>query len=472
MGRSLGPSRREGPLPDAALRDPSRAAFVAARDRLAGLLAEAPVGRLRLAKRTTNLFRPRARRPGVAVDPTPFARVLAVDPEGRTADVGGTTTYEDLVEATLAHGLVPLVVPELRTITLGGAVSGVGIESTSFRSGLPHESVLEVEVVTGAGEVVVATREGPHADLFLGLPNSYGTLGYAVRLRIELEPAHPAVRIRNRRFPSAAAALELIDEVARTRRHAGESVDFCEAVAYAPDEVVVSLGAWSDARPPRRDPAGPPHHRLLRERPEDVLRVHDYFFRWDPDWFWCSRAFGLDRALVRALWPRRWRRSDVYRRLLALDERLGLSARLARLRGRPVERVVQDVQVPLERTADFLAFLDRQTGQRPVWLCPFRSRDGTTRWPLFPLDPARSYVNVGFWGTAPLPPGAGPGHHDRAIEREVAALGGLKALYSTSSYSREELARLYGGDAYRALKERYDPAGRLLDLYDKVVGGR
>ena len=71
-------------------------------------------------------------------------------------------TYEDLVDATLPHGLIPLVVPQLRTITLGGAVTGLGIESTSFRNGLPHESVLEMDVLTGAGEVVTTTaRRGP-----------------------------------------------------------------------------------------------------------------------------------------------------------------------------------------------------------------------------------------------------------------------------------------------------------------------
>ena len=63
------------------------------------------------------------------------------------------TTYEDLVDATLPHGLMPLVVPQLKTITLGGAVAGLGIESTSFRHGLPHESVRRMEILTGAGEV-------------------------------------------------------------------------------------------------------------------------------------------------------------------------------------------------------------------------------------------------------------------------------------------------------------------------------
>ena len=37
------------------------------------------------------------------------------------------TTYEDLADATLGHGLMPKVVPQLKTITLGGAVTGLGI---------------------------------------------------------------------------------------------------------------------------------------------------------------------------------------------------------------------------------------------------------------------------------------------------------------------------------------------------------
>jgi len=81
---------------------------------------------------------------------------------------------------------MPLVVPQLKTITLGGAVTGLGIESSSFRNGCPHESVLEMEILTGDGRVVVARAGNEHAELFHAFPNSYGTLGYALRLEIEL----------------------------------------------------------------------------------------------------------------------------------------------------------------------------------------------------------------------------------------------------------------------------------------------
>ena len=82
------------------------------------------------------------------LDVSAFTRVLHVDPRRRLAVVGGMTTYEDLCEATLPHGLMPLVVPELKTITLGGAVTGLGIVATSVWHGLPQESVTEMQILT------------------------------------------------------------------------------------------------------------------------------------------------------------------------------------------------------------------------------------------------------------------------------------------------------------------------------------
>ena len=58
---------------------------------------------IRLAKPTSNLFRFRAPPGRTALDVSAFADVIDVDPGARTADVGGMTTYERLVDATLAH---------------------------------------------------------------------------------------------------------------------------------------------------------------------------------------------------------------------------------------------------------------------------------------------------------------------------------------------------------------------------------
>ena len=165
---------------------------------------------VRLAKPTSNLFRARARTKSKGLDVSGLTGVIAVDADARTADVAGMCTYEDLVAATLPYGLSPLVVPQLKTITLGGAVTGLGIESTSLRNGLPHESVLEMDILTGTGEVVTASPD-QHADLYHAFPNSYGTLGYSVRLKIELEPVKPFVALRHVRFNSLEDLVAAMD---------------------------------------------------------------------------------------------------------------------------------------------------------------------------------------------------------------------------------------------------------------------
>lgn len=451
-----------------------RRAVDAVRAGLAALPTDAPV---RLRKKTSNLFRFRGGAGGLTVDG--LDRVLAVDPVARTADVAGMTTYSDLVAATLPHGLMPLVVPQLKTITLGGAVVGLGIESSSFRDGLPHESVLEADVLTGTGDILSTTD---HPDLLSGLPNSYGTLGYALRLTIELAPVRPFVRLRHVRFDTADEIAQALAEVARTREWAGERVDFCDGVVFSGREHYMTVGEMVDTAPSLSDYTGQQiYYRSIRQRQVDFLSIHDYLWRWDTDWFWCSRALGVQQPVVRRLWPARYRRSDVYRRIVALDRRVGLSQALARRSGAAgVEPIIQDVEVPVDRLPEFLAFFHAEIGIEPIWLCPLQTRR-TQRsgaapperrsWPLYPLDPDTTYVNVGFWSDAPLSAGQAPDHHNRRIEQVLMGLDGHKSLYSTSSYTPEEFDALYGGTTYRELKARYDPDGRLPDLYTKTVTG-
>ena len=439
------------------------------RESYAALPLGAPV---RLAKRTSNLFRGRAAL-GAGLDVSGLDGVIEVD--GDVAEVQGMCTYEHLVEVTLAHGRIPLVVPQLRTITLGGAVTGLGIESTSFRSGLPHESVLEMDVLTGDGEIVTTK---PGDELFDAFPNSYGSLGYATRLRIELEPVPAYVALRHVRFDDAAAMADAVAHITSEREWAGERVDGLDGVAFTPDEHYLTLARWTDEPGPTSDYTGQQvYYRSLQERTTDRLTVHDYLWRWDTDWFWCSRAFGAQHPLVRRVWPRRLRRSDVYWRLVALDRRFSIGDRLDRRAGRPQgERVVQDVEIPLEHLAEFLTWFDREIGMRPVWLCPLQLRPGgpgeDRPWPGYPLTTGTTYVNVGFWGVVNVGPDAPQSPRNRAIEAKVSELGGHKSLYSEAFYEPAEFARLYGGGHLAHVKERHDPDDRLATLYDKVVQQR
>ncbi|WP_431816409.1 FAD-binding protein [Gordonia jacobaea] len=447
---------------------------------LASYRAIPPGATVRLAKKTSNLFRARAKNPHPGLDVSGLDRVISVDPAARTADVAGMCTYENLVAATLPYGLAPLVVPQLKTITLGGAVTGLGIESTSFRNGLPHESVLEIDILTGDGSIVTATPTNENSELFFGFPNSYGTLGYSVRLKIELEAVEPYVTLRHIRFHDLATLQSTMNTIADERSYDGERVDYLDGVVFTADEAYLTVGRQTDEAGPVGDYTGMDiYYRSIQHASgikRDRLTIHDYLWRWDTDWFWCSRAFGAQNPKIRRLWPKKLLRSSFYWKLIGYDQRFDIADRLNKRKGLPAnERVVQDIEVPIENTTGYLEWFLENIPIEPVWLCPLRLRepalavaDAARPWPLYPLEPKRTYVNVGFWSAVPVTPDD-PGHANKLIEREVADLDGHKSLYSESFYSPEEFDELYGGEHYRLLKKRYDPRGRLLDLYAKAV---
>ncbi len=428
---------------------------------------------VRLAKPTSNLFRARAKRSAPGLDTSDLTDVISVDPHARTADVAGMCTYEDLVAATLPYGLSPLVVPQLKTITLGGAVTGLGIESASFRNGLPHESVLEMDILTGSGEIVTASPD-KHADLYRGFPNSYGTLGYSVRLKIELETVKPFIALKHLRFHSLIDLMSTMDRVIETGGLDGVPVDYLDAVVFSADESYLCLGVQTTTPGPVSDYTGQKiYYRSIQHangEKADRLTIHDYLWRWDTDWFWCSRAFGAQNPRLRRLWPRRYRCSSFYWKLMAYDQKFHVADRVEKRSGRPPrERVVQDVEVPIERCVEFLDWFLGNVPIEPIWLCPLRLHD-TEAWPLYPLRPGHTYVNVGFWSSVPA--GSVEGETNRRIETKVSELDGHKSLYSDAFYSADEFDELYGGETYKTLRKTYDPDSRFLDLYAKVVQRR
>jgi FAD/FMN-containing dehydrogenase len=430
-------------------------------ERLAEALASS-AGPVRLRKRTSNLFRPRQHADRVLLDGSTLDHVIAIDRVARTAEVEGMTTYAALVDATLPLGLTPAVVPELKSITVGGATTGLGIESSAFRFGLVHETVDELDVLVADGRVLHCSAT-EHADLFFGFPNSYGSLGYATRLTVRLVPVAPYVHLRHERFADsgryfAAIAAECKDP----------TCDYLDGVFFATGDFVLTRATLIE-----RLPAGAAvsdytwiqqHWRSLRARAHDYLTTRHSLWRWDTDWFWCSRTVGAHLAPVRLLAGPRLLSSVTYQKIMRAGQRFPLKA-LEHFRPRS-ESVIQDVDIPLAAAGSFLAQLDAEVGITPVWICPFRVM--TDRYPLYRLRTDTPYVNFGFWDT--VRSREHDGHYNAIVEQLVSRHGGKKSLYSRSTFDEQAFWTMYDRRAYDALKHAYDPKGRFPGLYEKTVG--
>jgi len=150
------------------------------------------------------------------------------------------------------------------------------------------------------------------------------------------------------------------------------------------------------------------------------------------------------------------------------NSRLGLTRWLDRARGLHPESVIQDVDLPVARACEFLRFHAREIGIWPLWICPVRPQPGAERFALYPMREAL-YFNFGFWDVIRTRAKHPAGHFNRAIERKVLELGGIKSLYSESYFPEAEFWSIYGGETYRRLKAKYDPQGVFPDLYEKCV---
>jgi FAD/FMN-containing dehydrogenase len=419
-----------------------------------------PVG---LQKETSNLFRDRAGGARRRLDVRAFNEVLFVGKD--FVDAEGMTPYEVLVDACLAHGVMPAVVPQLKTITLGGALAGVGIESSSHRHGLVHDSVLEIEVLLGDGRVVTCTRDNEHADLFYGFPNSYGTLGYALRVRAKVIPVKPYVHLTHLPFHDSRLFFQQLETHLKA-----SAADFIDGTVFGPQKMFITLGRFVDTAPYTSDYTYENiYYRSIAEKREDYLTVKDYLWRWDTDWFWCSKnVLAQNWFFRRFLFGRGRLGSKTYTKIMRWNSRVGVTTKLERVLGLHSESVIQDVDIPLPRAAEFLDFYAKEIGLWPQWICPigFDSREEK-----FTLYPVRDewYVNFGFWDVKRTREAHPPGHFNRLIERKVVELGGIKSLYSDSFFSESEFSRFYGGTLFEKLKAKYDPQNAFPGLYAKCV---
>src|SRR6185295_10478097 len=133
------------------------------------------------------------------------------------------------------------------------------------------------------------------------------------------------------------------------------------------------------------------YYQSIRRKPEDWLTAKGYIWRWDTDWFWCSKQFFMQHAAIR-LMAKPALNSRTYQRLMRLSHRLWPDSRGS-------ESVIQDVDIPIENAVEFLDFLLTEIGITPIWICPFQTTGAA--YDLSPLRSNQLYINFGFWDVIP-----------------------------------------------------------------------
>ncbi|GJM84845.1 hypothetical protein PR202_ga00555 [Eleusine coracana subsp. coracana] len=109
------------------------------------------------------------------------------------ADVSGGVMWIELLEQSLKLGLAPRSWTDYLYLTVGGTLSNAGISGQTFKHGPQISNVLQLDVVTGRGEIVTCSPS-KDADLFNAVLGGLGQFGIITRARILLQEAPKKVK--------------------------------------------------------------------------------------------------------------------------------------------------------------------------------------------------------------------------------------------------------------------------------------
>ncbi|MFC1654396.1 FAD-dependent oxidoreductase [Myxococcota bacterium] len=383
------------------------------------------------------------------VDLTDFDQVIEIDVDRRICIAEPGVPFCEVVDQTLPLGLVPIVVPELKTITIGGAVAGCSIESMSFVHGGFHDTCLEYEIITAKGEVLTCTPDNEHSLIFQMMHGSFGTVGILSRLVFKLIPAKPYVHLRHEHHTSIDSYLESI-----WSHFEKKDVDFMDGIIHSTKQLSLCVGDFVDSAPYlNRYDWLKVYYQSTAKRTEDYLKTPHYFYRYDQG--------------VTNVHPKSFLGRLLLGKFLGSSEILRIAEKLRWLLlndDRP--DVTVDTFLPFSRLKEFLLWYDRDFGHWPLWCVPYR-RVHDYEWladSFWEGMDDKLLVDIAIYGMKQR----GETNYYRLMEQKLQELNGVKTLISYNYYPEDEFWDIFHKKNFETVKAITDPDNIFRNLYEKT----
>jgi FAD/FMN-containing dehydrogenase len=394
----------------------------------------------------------RAKLPKISIEG--LNEILEIDVKNKTCTAEPGITFCDLVEALKPYNLIPYTVPELKTITIGGAISGCSIESMSYKYGGFHDSCLEYEIITGTGEIITCTPE-TQSNIFHMIHGSYGTLGIISKIKFKLIPSKPFVKMDYITFSDFDAFWAHIQKTCTEN-----SCDFIDAIIHSPTEFVVCQGNMVDNAPQVSNYEWLNiYYKSTRELKEDYLKLEDYLFRYDTECHWLTKTVPLMETKPARL--------ILGKLILGSTNLIKWSKRLRnimKLKRRP--EVVVDVFIPKHNFKTFWNWYRDDYSFYPLWIVPYNAHPG---YPWVDDDYAKNtgepfYIDCAVYGKKNC---ERKKDYSEILEKKTIELNGIKTLISRNHFDKETFWSVYNKKNYYNVKNTTDPNNLFQDIYTK-----
>ncbi|MFF4257816.1 FAD-binding protein [Streptomyces sp. NPDC001663] len=203
---------------------------------------------------------------GLVIETATLADIGPLGPDRTTVTVGAGVRWSEVAKAAIAHGLTPPVFTDYLELSVGGTLSVGGLGGQTHRYGAQVDNVTELQVVTGAGELVRCSPSR-RPDLFHAVLAGLGQCAVIVGATLRLVPAPETVRhyllpygdletfledqrtlVQEGRFDYVEGQVSA-DSAGAFRVYTLEAVAYGPPVGPTPDDTVLLRGL-------RHDPSG------------------------------------------------------------------------------------------------------------------------------------------------------------------------------------------------------------------------
>ncbi|HEY5576620.1 MAG TPA: FAD-binding oxidoreductase [Clostridiaceae bacterium] len=374
--------------------------------------------------------------------------IIKVDTERRICIAEPGATFAKVVAATMKHSLVPVVVPELKTITIGGAVAGCSIESMSYKFGGFHDNCLEYEVLTAKGDVLICTPDNEDQLLFQMMHGTFGTLGIITLLTFRLIPAKPFVKVTYEKYKCLEEYKNAI-----WAHYRAKDIDFMDGIIHSPTEYILSAGNFVDEAPYTHNYDWMRIYYLSTSKLKvDYLKTSDYFFRYNSG--------------VTNVRPKSFIGRLLFGRLMNSTNTLKFANTFRKVIPSNIIPITVDTFIPFSKMDEFMEWYKKEVNHFPLWCVPYRIVH-KYEWlsdEFLSKVTDELFLDIAIYGMKRK----GAEHYYRIIEKKLIDLGAIKTLISTNLYSEKEFWKIWNKKNYDLVKRKTDPDNIFRGLYEKT----
>ncbi len=383
-----------------------------------------------------------------------FNKILNVDLNNMTIDVESYVKMIDIFNYLFSiddkNKYTLRMSTETMDMTVGGAISGIGVHGNIHHVGFFHESVVDMDILLSNGDIITCSKNN-NSELFHSIPNTYGTIGKILRARLKIVKAKSYVKTTVIKFNSLNQFIKKMKLMSDMKQY-----DFIFSLVYNKNELYLILFQYVN----NYDNLITfteylTFYKYIKTHSTFYMTTKESMFIFESDWYWNIP----DNKILKFLLPTNLRRMKFFKKVNNID--LGFNKDMKK----KSNILIQDWEIEYEKSFTFLKHMldniEPYMNNKPLCIFPLISNSDSY---FYPIKKNKLYLNIGSYSIL----NNNKYNFTKMFDSELYKYNGIKMLYSVHYFSKKQFNHIYNGIFYKKIKEKYDKEYKFGDLYLKT----